>query len=251
MQDVSNLVIPEGEVRTIHDEENRLLWGRLNYNTRYMGNVVQDGVPAPDSPQNVNVVTGTQTISITDGIESHSHIVNLGSTELCKLGAYQDYIYKGVDGWYVHKAIKKVLLDGSTETWYGSIFNNKVRAQLNVPDIFIVKSNNDFVGVSDHFYKSILVFGPNIDEGMFCQFHDTNQVYWCAPSSCTTLGEFRTWLSNNNTLFYYPLATPTDTKITDADLIAQLDAVHQFLTRYGYNGTVSGNLPIIIDRTNL
>lgn len=50
---------------------------------------------------------------------------------------------------------------------------------------------------------------------------------------------------------YYALSTPTDTQITDSPLIAQLDAVHEWLTRYGYNATVTGNLPIIIDRANL
>ena len=50
---------------------------------------------------------------------------------------------------------------------------------------------------------------------------------------------------------YYPLATPTDTKITDATLISQLNAVHDWLIRHDYSGTVSGNLPIIINRTGL
>ena len=32
--------------------------------------------------------------------------------KLCKIGDYQDYIYKSGDDWYVHKAIQKVLVDG-------------------------------------------------------------------------------------------------------------------------------------------
>lgn len=42
-----------------------------------------------------------------------------------------------------------------------------------------------------------------------------------------------------------------NTKITDNTLISQLNTVHQFLTRYGYNSIVSGNLPLIISKTNL
>lgn len=180
-----------------------------------------------------------------------SSSIDLGSTELCKIGTYQDYIYKSGDDWYVHKEIKKVLLDGSTETWYGATFYNKVRAQLNVPDILIISSNSDFVGVSDHFYKDIHVFGADINDGMFCQFHDTNQIYWCAPSSCTTLPEFRTWLSNNNTLFYYVLATPTDTKITDSTLVGQLNALagaSSYLGATTFTTAATGtNLPVILD----
>ena len=70
-------------------------------------------------------------------------------------------------------------------------------------------------------------------------------------SAVNTLELFKTWLDANELEVYYPLATPTDTKITDVTLIGQLNAVHEWLTRYGYNATVSGNLPIIIDRTNL
>lgn len=55
----------------------------------------------------------------------------------------------------------------------------------------------------------------------------------------------------NGATVYYCLAAATDTQITNATLVGQLDAVHEWLTRYGYNATVTGNLPIIIDRTNL
>ena len=36
---------------------------------------------------------------------------------------------------------------------------------------------------------------------------------------------FKTWLTNNNVVLYYALATPTDTQITDDDLIADLNAL--------------------------
>ena len=36
---------------------------------------------------------------------------------------------------------------------------------------------------------------------------------------------WKTWLDSHNTILYYPLATPTDTKITDATLVGQLNAI--------------------------
>ena len=64
MQNVSNLQIPEGIVRTIHDKDNRLLWGRVAYNTKYDGNTVQNGTPTPDTPIPVQTVTGEQTVTV-------------------------------------------------------------------------------------------------------------------------------------------------------------------------------------------
>ena len=40
-----------------------------------------------------------------------------------------------------------------------------------------------------------------------------------------SLSDWETWLSTHNTTVYYPLATPTDTKITNAALITQLNAL--------------------------
>lgn len=40
-----------------------------------------------------------------------------------------------------------------------------------------------------------------------------------------TAESFQTWLSNHNTTVYYALNTPTDTKITDTNLIDQLEAL--------------------------
>lgn len=67
----------------------------------------------------------------------------------------------------------------------------------------------------------------------------------------TSLSELNDYFSATPMSFYFPLKTPVDTQITDATLISQLNAINEWLTRYGYESTVSGNLPIIIDRTNL
>ena len=81
---------------------------------------------------------------------------------------------------------------------------------------------------------------------------DLGYFYVTVPDpAITNATEFKTWFSNNNTIFYYVLATATDTQITDSTLIGQLNAIHEWLTRYGYNATVSGNLPLVINQTNL
>ena len=75
---------------------------------------------------------------------------------------------------------------------------------------------------------------------LFFQAGNWNQTYW------------KTNYPNLSLELYYGILVPqVDTQITDATLISQLDAVHEWLTRYGYSSNVTGNLPIIIDRTNL
>ena len=41
LQDVSHIHIPDGDVRMIHDSDNRLLWGAVGYNVLFSGNTFQ------------------------------------------------------------------------------------------------------------------------------------------------------------------------------------------------------------------
>lgn len=387
MQNVSNLVIPEGEVRTIHDKNSNLLWGKVNYNIKYDGDIFQqtytgknlmnvssisdtsttiknnnggftftkvsnslrytpdipvnipantqailsykiksstasmvygqwiasdntnywspsisDGTtsinayfqkdivkvrfyfqtsqednismeleelmvrlasvtddsyepfvggtasPNPQFPQPIQVVTGTQTVSITDGTNTQNFTVDLGSIELCKIGTYQDYIYKSGDDWYIHKATNKVVLDGS-ENW------TSVSTFFYTTDITDYATSNN-TPKSNFFTGQINTAsaGGVVDNRI--AFNNLSglsvpRFYIKYVDKFPTSSDLTTWLSNNRPAVYYAIATPVNTQITDSTLISQLNAVHEWLIRYGYNATVSGNLPIIIDRTAL
>ena len=60
------------------------------------GNTSQEGTPTPDSPKDIHVVSGDNSITITneDNTQSQTYPINLGAMELCKIGDYQDYIGK-------------------------------------------------------------------------------------------------------------------------------------------------------------
>ena len=216
------------------------------------------GIPAPnpDYPQPIQVVTGEQTVTISDGVDSEDFTISLGSTEFCKIGDYQDYIYKSGDDWYAHKAIGKIILDGS-ENWQGNWQN------ANTPDYWqtylksadfttnYLESTNGANTKCSHFTcHGVTVFPRN----EVCYALNNSATYSLqfkmSTSFINTVANWQTWLSTHNTTVYYALATPTDAKITDATLVGQLNAVHEWLTRYGYDATVSGNLPLIVDRTN-
>ncbi|MDV3426960.1 MAG: hypothetical protein LIR50_07205 [Bacillota bacterium] len=83
------------------------------------GNTEQDGTPTPSSPVDINVVTGNNTITLSDSdnTKSISYPINLGIIELCKIGTYQDEIYKSSNKWYLHKEIGKIVsYNGETIT---------------------------------------------------------------------------------------------------------------------------------------
>lgn len=211
------------------------------------------GVPAPNPsyPQSVNVVTGEQTITVTDGDVSQTYTVDLGSIELCKIGTYQDYIYKSGNDWYVHKETITYEVNGgdqSRETYGGCYFFD--------PGNVIIPTSRKIYALSNE-------FNAHISSSSAAQWNDypinvvavrdrtTFAQIGLKRETSYTLNEWITWLSTNKPVVYYVLETPTDTKITDNTLIGQLNAIHDWLTRYGYTATVAGNLPIIINQTIL
>ena len=153
--------------------------------------------------------------------------------ELCKIGDYQDYIYKGDDGWYVHKEIGGKIFDGS-ESWG---WNNNQVFTLNLGDFFAngtttAPYSNNFIGQTTTGFSQVLdkhislqSNGATGSERVLIRYLDLEQK----------TDAFKTWLSTHNTTLYYPLATPTDTKITDEMLVGQLEAINAFRLFVGEN----------------
>lgn len=212
------------------------------------------GIPAPNPayPQDINVVTGTQTIDI----NGTSYPINLGNIWLAKIGTYQDRIYKDGEKWYVEKQTGKVVLDGSeTWTWSRTSLTTGVRYHVIKNDIGLRATNSYGSDImSDHFkgvnyttyYQAGGVYGVSHS---YYQSNHYIQLFFAESLGDTTA--LQTWLASNPTTVYYALATPTTTEITDATLIAQLEAVYDWVRRHGYNAQVSGDLPIVINRTAL
>ena len=134
--------------------------------------------------------------------------------ELCKIGNYQDYIYRENDKWYIHKKIDKVVLDGSeswavsgtgTDNWFYYWYSGITPQSGN--DLY----SNYFVGVA--------IGGTNTDIGLFMP---SNYIR-IRTNTEDTSANFKTWLSTHNTIVYYVLATPTNTIIEDTELIEQLN----------------------------
>ena len=204
--------------------------------------------PSPDYPSPVSTITGDVEITISneDNTQEQNYSISLGDIELCKIGDYQDYIYKENGNWYKYGAIGKVILNGS-ESW-GRASNGAY--YLSVPTWnylrkpkMICKSNY-FVGFinqqgTTYVPDNTIAFFDGTTSSIICEFY-------CAYREKATLEDFKTWLSTHNTEVYYVLETPVITEITDTTLINQLNALEQ---AYSYEDVtnISSNQNIYLD----
>lgn len=215
----------------------------------YMGGISS---PNPSYPQPVQTVTGEQIVTING---EQSYTINLGSIELAKIGTYQDYIYKSDGDWYVHKATGKSVVDTSTITMFSN-YSNIDYAKAPKPTDY---SEYDTFQYAPVYYTHALCYSTptsagvsgydNVDNVGKLYFSSTRTNVYVGFKKGTSLSNIQTALTGST--FYYPLATPTDTKITDSTLVAQLTALwnaKSYLDQTNFLATATGtNLPVILD----
>ena len=178
-----------------------------------------------------------------------THPISLGNIELCKIGEYQDRIYKDNGKWYLNKQIGKVVLDGS-EKWdnlYGT----------NLFTLTSYLNSKPFVvgyGLSNYYKYNSIQSGVNAGtvNGEFVlqqsQGHYSGHYsIHIKNTNCSTPADFKTWLGTHNTNIYYPLATPTYEEITDTTLISQLEAIKKSYNSQTSISQVNNDLPFELD----
>ena len=177
--------------------------------------------------------------------QEQNYPINLGNIELCKIGDYQDYIYKQNGNWYIHKVIDKVVLNGTetnvsisksgTVNWFYSFKN----LNQNTPG-----EGNGYV--LSNYYKATTIYTSNTNEGI-CVTRTSKEIR-IRYGQEDTLSNFLNWVSNHNIEVYYVMASPTDTQITDTTLIQQLDNLKNATLFNGANNiSVDGDLPSILN----
>lgn len=182
-----------------------------------------------------------------------TYTIDLGSTELCKIGTYQDKIYKSGDDWYVHKEIGKVVYDGDAgEGWTARILSGTTRYfYITIDNPLIVPSSGDIYPIFSNYYTRNTngnLYNGSVDYGIAIGSSDGLRI---RNKDISSAADFKTWLTTHTTNVYYPLATPTDTKITDNTLIGQLEAVLAMKLLLGTNNVevsaTGTNLTAILD----
>ena len=167
--------------------------------------------------------------SVTSYEPTQTFTIDLGSTELCKIGTYQDKIYTDGTDWYVHKATGKSMLGGLS--WTASFGTGNTYCRMRSDDLsglFVPPANNDTVGIGCSNYFTMVTNNGTYYYDIGIAEDSNGTRIWAYNSTYNTsssANDFKTWLQNNNVTLYYALTTPTDTKITDNTLIGQLEAV--------------------------
>ena len=149
--------------------------------------------------------------------------------ELCKIGDYQDVIYKENNKWYVDKYIEKIVLNG-TETF---------------------TSDGDYVGAGRFEIQNYLGKGGSAgNPNCLCNYYngsfDTNngsifvsgvnsRISIINHSFRNNLEGFKTWLAENKPIVYYVLPTSETSEITETNLISQLEAIYNAKLQSGTN----------------
>lgn len=181
-------------------------------NAKYLGVFFAQptGLSTPTSPEIM------ATIQIEKGSTATTYAPYFTPIELCKIGTYQDYIYKSGEDWYVKKYVGKFVFNG-TETWERNVYAGKYYFTRYV---YIVGQQ---YGWSNYF--GILTVGGPLTSNVNVIRTGQGRIDLIMDGSELSLDDFKSWLSSHNTSYYYYLDTPTDTQITNSALIAQLEAL--------------------------
>lgn len=185
------------------------------------------------------------TASTYEAYTGTTYPVNLGNIELCKIGTYQDRIYKSNNKWYLEKNINKASFNGSENWTTGSLGTNSysysisdVKLGSNTSPLYII--SNLFRGVT---YSERASAGNNI---CYSATSRENSLY-IRNTDYQNLNEFTTMLSVKNLIVYYVLMSTTTTEITDSTLVSQLNALSNstLYSTTNIDTTTSNLLPYI------
>lgn len=195
--------------------------------------------PNPDYPQAIQTVTGEQTVTI----NSTTYPLSLGSIELCRIDGYGSSTYRGSiyknltdNKWYLHKEVGKYTFNGSEEwTQSSRTTTDMYVGALNIVSLGITANESRNKSLAN---RAIIATTSVV--GSFSIFNISSGVsqYMCyavSSSYASSLEKFKEKLATDNLIVYAPLATPTDTEITDATLIAQLEAIRTAALESGSN----------------
>lgn len=174
------------------------------------------------------LTAGTTKPQLEKGSTASSFAPHFEPIELCKIGTHQDRIYKENGKWWLHKEIGEVVFDGS-ENW--SLINSGAsNFYYNLP-VFVTPKDQDIMPVSNYFVGTPITNG-NTSVGLWITNTGTIRV---RKETEQTLADFKTWLGTALPSVYYVLATPTDTEITDEEVLEGLEALGDATLYIGTN----------------
>lgn len=145
--------------------------------------------------------------------------------ELAKIGTYQDYIWNDDGTWKIHKEIGKYVFDSTNLSGWGvygtgtASYFYYYQAIINV----LYGQNNSMLSN----YESQKVIGTtNTVNGFSIVQGSAGGLLRLRSGTEIPIADWKNKISATPMLVYYALATPTDTEITDSELIEQLNRIY-------------------------
>lgn len=181
--------------------------------------------------------------------QEQTKTLHLGDIELCKIGTYQDRIYKNNGKWYIEKKIGKVVLNGN-------FADGGIRSIFYTTTITDYATNNNipysqyYKGVSNVVGAGGMNEQDNNTIGFINQSGSVTPRFYVKDSRYdhTQPSQLNTWLNTHNLIVYYVLSTPTYTEITNTTLLEELNELEKIMSYSSQtNISVSGNLPMILE----
>lgn len=171
--------------------------------------------PNPISIINPQVEVGSVATEYAE-YKGNEFYFDFSNLELSKIGDYQDRLYKKNGKWYKEEKIKKIIFNGDEDF---------VVSNSSTDDILVVAYNGvnllSGYGKCSHFALADEIKVSN------CMTYNNNwSLRFCMDKTkYATIDDFKTWLSNNNVIFYGININTQKIEITDATLIEQLNAI--------------------------
>jgi len=158
--------------------------------------------------------------------------------ELCKIGTYQDYLYKSGENWYKHTEIGKYIANND--------LTNNGAITTTIP---MLTPSISALGNSVDLLSNLMLEAGSGDTRLAGTTSSGKVRVYLSTTYASTMAEANTYLTNNNFTIYFPLSTPTEEQITNAELIEQLNAILNAVS-YEDQTNISqenDNLPFILD----
>ena len=211
-------------------------------NAKYI--VIQVGVDTASDTFN--------TLQVEKGNQATSYSAYFPPIELCIIGDYQDTIKYENEKWYLYKEIGKNFLDGSV-SWTENQEQTYVKQYLmSGSDLDSNIASGTYYIMSDHFkFKYGNPTASTNEDYMWV--YQKRVVLDIRKTIVADRNALKTWMGDNKPIFYYRLETPTNTEITNATLISQLNAIKQAMSYSGQTNITQDNSdkPFMIDATAL
>lgn len=189
-----------------------------------------------------------QTWQLERGAEATSYTPYKTPIELCKIGNYQDRIYKSGWRWFIERKIWRVNLANVAQAWANADYANRKRIYQSMQIIGATGkyankyTDNNFVetpAICPRFRNTSVenILGEKYRQAFGISSSNTLSIQ---DQDTTTYEQLVAEIRSAPTWVYYVLETPFTEEITDSELIMQLESIP-----YSY----LGNMPGVISLT--